>query len=166
MDSFDSLYSEVRNFNLSFLLERSVSVALEETIFYPQGIEPPESILKEYEMENKNTKRHPKKETNRTIRVSESHSKSCMRLKNYYTKTKKAKGKITFDPIINLAIDLLNEDHIKILQNDALKNSDREEIFRQKYFELYNTSSKEDFIGFTQTSAYFEFITAHGHLVS
>ncbi|MGE0632687.1 MAG: hypothetical protein AB7O96_09780 [Pseudobdellovibrionaceae bacterium] len=116
-------------------------------------------------MENKNTKKHSKKETNRTVRVSEDSFQKLHAFKKLLHKTKKSKGAITFEPIIKLAIDLLNEDHIKILQTKALKNSDREEIFRQKYFELYNTHSKEDFIGFTQTPAYFEFIKVHEHLV-
>lgn len=118
-------------------------------------------------MENKKIKKGSKNKSNyHSIRVCNDAYKKLLDFKNLVNKSKKSKGAIKFEPIVKLAIDLLNEDHVKLLQNKSLKSSDRQEIFKHKYFEVYNTNSNEDFIGFTQTPAYMDFIKEHENMVS
>lgn len=71
---------------------------------------------------------------------------------------KKIGGKIKIDQVLDLAVRLLNESHVSQLQSSSLKNSDRQELMRQKYIKLYGQISKEDYIGFTMTDAYSEFL--------
>jgi hypothetical protein len=71
---------------------------------------------------------------------------------------KKIGGKIKIDQVLDLAVRLLNDSHVSQLQSSSLKNSDRQELMRQKYIKLYGQISKEDYIGFTMSDAYPEFL--------
>ncbi|MGE3680268.1 MAG: hypothetical protein AB7G93_00990 [Bdellovibrionales bacterium] len=117
-------------------------------------------------MENKNAKKSSKAQNKmKSKRLSlEILNKAdrALRLANQ----KSAGRKIKLDELLGFALDLVNEDHIKKLQDRSLKNSDRQEILRKKYSELYGPVSPEEFIGVTMTSAYFEFLKEYGHLVS
>lgn len=79
---------------------------------------------------------------------------------------KKAGCKIKLDQVLNLALGLLTSDHIKKLQSDSLKGSDLQEIMRQKYIKQFGNISKEDYIAFTTTSAYAEFLVAQNSVPS
>ncbi len=78
---------------------------------------------------------------------------------------KKAGSKIKIDQVLNLALDLLTEDHINKLKADSLKNSDRQEIMRQKYIKQFGHISKEDYIGFTMTNAYADFLNSQNSVI-
>ncbi len=78
---------------------------------------------------------------------------------------KKIGGKIKIDQVLDLAVRLLNESHVSQLQSSSLKNSDRQELMRQKYIKLYGQISKEDYIGFTMTDAYSEFLKNTSNLI-
>lgn len=83
------------------------------------------------------------------------------------TANKKSLGrKIKIDQLLMKAVDLLTETQIKELQEASLTNSDRQEILRKKYSELYGFVTEEEFIGFTLTAAYFEFLREHGQLIN
>lgn len=73
---------------------------------------------------------------------------------------------IKLDPLLRLALDLVTDEHIRLLQSQSLKNSDRQEILRQKYGEIYGPTSMEEYVAFTLTLAYADFLKEHGHLVA
>ncbi len=73
---------------------------------------------------------------------------------------KKVGSKIKIDQVLNLALDLLTSEHVKKLQTESLKGSDLQEIMRQKYIRQYGNISKEEYIAFTTTSAYADFLVA------
>lgn len=79
---------------------------------------------------------------------------------------KKAGSKIKLDQVINLALGLLTSEHIKKLQADSLKGSDLQEIMRQKYIKQFGDISKEDYLAFTTTSAYAEFLVSQSSLIN
>ncbi len=72
---------------------------------------------------------------------------------------KKAIGrKIKIEQALNLAIELVEEKHIKELQNRSMTNEDRKELLRQKYVELRGSISKDEFTGFMMKSEFLEFV--------
>ncbi len=73
---------------------------------------------------------------------------------------KKVGSKIKIDQVLNLALDLLTSEHVKKLQTESLKGSDLQGIMRQKYIRQYGNISKEEYIAFTTTSAYADFLVA------
>lgn len=77
---------------------------------------------------------------------------------------KKVGGKIKIHQVLDLAVRLLNESHIPKLQSDSLKNSDRQELMRQRYIKQFGEISKEDYIGFTMTTAYVDFLSHQNNI--
>lgn len=109
-------------------------------------------------MENRKvTKRSKAQAKKKSIRVSLETSNKADRILDLANE-KKAGAKIKLDQVFSLALDLINEIHIEKLKMDSLKNSDRQELLRQKYIEQFGQISKEEFIGFTMTDAYSEFL--------
>jgi len=108
---------------------------------------------KSNKVENRNASRA------RSIRINLENQKKAKKLLNL-ANSKKAGRKVKFDQLLDLALELVKEEHIKILQTQTLKNEDRQEILRQKYIEMYGQISKDEFIGFTMTPAYVEFLNA------
>lgn len=79
--------------------------------------------------------------------------------------------KIKAYEILSLGISLIRPEHIKILQEQSLTNEDRQELLRQKYIKLNGPISKRDYVGFTMTPEYVEFLKLHfleikNHLVA
>lgn len=56
--------------------------------------------------------------------------------------------KIKPDEILCFAINLIEADHIKRLQDSSLTNEDYKELLRQFYIETRGKISKDEFIGF------------------
>ena len=118
-------------------------------------------------MENKKSKKGSKnKTTNHSIRVCKETYDLFENFRELANKTRKSKETIKQWQVVRLAGSLLKEEHMSMLQKSNLKYSDRQKIFKQKYFELHNTSSDEDFMAFTETSAYSEFVKEHQSLVA
>ena len=120
---------------------------------------------KEIKMENKKIKKVSKNSSKiHSIRVCDETFKMFDEFKDFVNKTKKFKGTIPLGPIVKLAASLLHEDHAKVLHKSALKNSDRQKFLQQKYSELYGSDSMEDYIGFTMTFAYTDFLKEYGDI--
>jgi hypothetical protein len=66
--------------------------------------------------------------------------------------------KIKFEDMFELALGLVTEEHIKLLQDRSLTYEDRKEILRQKYISVHGAISKDDFTGFMMTAAFHEFL--------
>jgi len=73
---------------------------------------------------------------------------------------------VKVDELLSLSLDLVTEEHIKVLQERSLTNANRQELLRRKYSELYGPVTPEEYIGVTLTPAYFDFLKEHGHIVS
>ena len=126
----------------------------------------PKSILRGDRMEKKKVKQSKKQITMKPTRIYlKTFEKVDAFIKNA-NKNKVGKGKINLALVFDLLAEELSEKHVKMLQSRTLKNSDRQEIIQQKYFEVFNTNSKEEFIGFTLTPEYPEFVKEHQHLVT
>ncbi len=111
------------------------------------------------------TKKSKSQSKNKSVRLSMSTYESANRWVEFANE-KKAGSKIKLDQVLNLAVSLLTPEHIKKLQSDSLKGSDLQEIMRQKYIKQFGHISKEDYIAFTTTSAYVEFLIAQNDLVN
>lgn len=113
-------------------------------------------------METKKGKKPSKsKAIGHSVRVCSETFKMLTDFKNHVNKTKSTKGVIHMEPILRLAASLLTQDHAKILHKSFLKYIDREDYFRQKFFEIHSTNSEEEFKAFTQSEHYFPFIKEH-----
>lgn len=111
------------------------------------------------------TKKSNAKAKNKSVRISVATSEKAERWIELANE-KKAGSKIKLDQILNLAMDLLTPEHIKKLQTDSLKGSDLQELMRQKYIKQFGNISKEDYIAFTTTSAYAEFLVSQKSMVN
>lgn len=115
-------------------------------------------------MENKKvTKKFKIQAKNKSVRISTDTFEKADRWVDLANE-KKAGCKIKLDQILNLALGLLTSDHIKKLQSDSLKGSDLQEIMRQKYIKQFGNILKEDYIAFTTTSAYVEFLVSQSSI--
>ena len=73
----------------------------------------------------------------------------------------KALGRtIKFDELIDLALTLVTDDHLKTLQEVSLSNEDRKERLRQVYISKVGAISKDEWTGFTMTKAFHDFLDA------
>ena len=71
---------------------------------------------------------------------------------------KKLGRKVKFDDLFDLAIELVTDEHCKMLQERSLTHEDRKEILRQKYIAARGAISKDEFTGFMMTAAFPEFL--------
>lgn len=96
-------------------------------------------------------------------------SRSSIRIKTEIKKAAKAHltkvntgnegcRKVKLDDIFELALSLLTDEHLRQLRQKAMTNKGRMEILRQKYIELNSYISEDDFLGFTMTPQFQEFL--------
>ena len=105
-------------------------------------------------MENKTTKSNAKTNQKlKSIRVSLENKKRSEQLRNLANK-KRFGRKVKIDQVLSLALDLVTEDHLKMLQDQSLSHEDRKELLRQKYIEERGPISKDVFTGFTLTAEF------------
>ncbi len=93
----------------------------------------------------------------KSIRISLENQKKAEKFLNLANK-KKIGRTVKFDQALSIALDLLTEDHAKVLQDQSLSNEDRKEILRQKWAELYGPISKDAFTGAMLTKDFSEFL--------
>lgn len=105
------------------------------------------------------TKKSKSQSKNKSVRISSDTFEKADRWVKIANE-KKAGSKVKLDQVLNLAIGLITMEHIKKLQSDSLKGTDLQELMRQKYIKQFGNISKEDYIAFTTTSAYAEFLVA------
>ena len=109
-------------------------------------------------MQKKVTKTNFKKAAKwSNIRVS-SDTKSTAEKLLKCANDKKSGRKIKIDDLLNTALKLIEECHLKNLQNKSLSNEDRKEQLRQIYIKKHGPISKDDFTGFMLSPAYFDFL--------
>lgn len=66
--------------------------------------------------------------------------------------------KIKLDEVLQAGLALIQNEHIRTLQEDSLTNEDRKEILRQKYIAVRGAISRDEFTGFMMTAAFHEFL--------
>lgn len=71
---------------------------------------------------------------------------------------KKSGRKVKFDELVELAIGLVSDEHIKMLQERSLTNEDRMDQLRQRYVETRGPISEDQFIGFMLTADFHDFV--------
>jgi hypothetical protein len=115
-------------------------------------------------MESKTTKTNTKMNQKlKSIRVSSENKKRAEHLRNLANK-KRFGRKVKIDQVLSLALDLVTEDHLKMLQDQSLSHEDRKELLRQKYIEERGPISKDDFTGFTLTAEFQIFLKAQASM--
>jgi hypothetical protein len=73
---------------------------------------------------------------------------------------------VKFDELFDLAIGLINSEHIELLQRRSMTNEDRKENLRQKYVALKGPISKDEFTGFMMTPQFQDFLRQQENLKS
>ena len=71
---------------------------------------------------------------------------------------KKLGRKVKFEDLFELAIGLVTDEHVKLLQERSLTHEDRKEQLRQRYIELRGPISKDSFVGFLMSADFPEFM--------
>jgi hypothetical protein len=66
--------------------------------------------------------------------------------------------KIKLDEVLQTGLALVQQEHIKTLQENSLTNEDRKEILRQRYISIRGPISKDEFTGFMMTAEFAEFL--------
>ena len=79
------------------------------------------------------------------------------------TRLKKANDKdcgrtIKFEDLVSLALGLVTDEHLKLLQEASLSHEDRKELLRQKYIATRGPISKDEFTGFMMTADFQKFV--------
>jgi hypothetical protein len=112
-------------------------------------------------MENKTAKQISKmQQSHKSIRIAQTTEKKLA--KALLTANKKKFGrKIKADQVLNLALEILTDDHIRLLQEQSLTNEDRKEQLRQSYILEVGPISKDQFTGFMMTGEFQKFIATH-----
>ncbi len=96
-----------------------------------------------------------------SIRIKSEIKKTAKALLNRVNNDNKGCRKMKLDDIFELALTLVENDHLKALREKAMTNKGRMEILRQKYIELHSYISEDDFLGFTMKPQFQEFIAQH-----
>lgn len=114
----------------------------------------------EQTMENKNTKTNSKMiQKMKSIRINSENQKRLEKVILLANK-KKIGRKIKVDQVLSLALDLVNEEHIKKMQGQSLSNEDKKELLRQKWSETYGAITKDEFTGVMLTKEFSDFLSA------
>ena len=109
-------------------------------------------------MENKITKVNLKlNQKMKSIRISLENHKKAEKILAVANK-KKIGRTVKIDQVLNIALDLLTEAHIKKLQEQSLSNENRKELLRQKWTEINGHVSREEFTGIMMTKEFFDFL--------
>jgi len=74
---------------------------------------------------------------------------------------KKFGRKIKLDDLLEICLDRITEDDIKMLQNKSIRPDERKEIMRQKYIDIYGEISKAKFTEFMMSAEYISFLKDH-----
>lgn len=100
-----------------------------------------------------------------TLRVSlDFKTAAVARLKEI--NAKETGRNVKMDEMLSVALAKIAETDVQMLRERSLSPSDRQEILRRKYAELHGPTSDEDYIGFTMTPGYADFLREHSHLVA
>ena len=62
--------------------------------------------------------------------------------------------------LIEFALNLVTEEHLKMLQEQSMTNEDRKELLRQKYIAHFGPITKDEFTGFMMKPQFLEFINS------
>lgn len=117
-------------------------------------------------MENKTAKANTKTSAkNKSVRISIENQKKADKVLAVANK-KKLGRKIKLDHILAIALDLVTEEHIRMMQDQSLSNEDRKEQLRQRYIEARGPISRDEFTGFMLTKEFFEFLAEQPGIMS
>lgn len=67
--------------------------------------------------------------------------------------------KVRLSELLEFAVKLVGEDHVRLLQERSLSSDDRKELMRQKYIKTRGPISKVEFTDFQMTAAYIDFLS-------
>lgn len=95
-----------------------------------------------------------------SIRIKENSKRLAINLQDAANK-KKFGRKIKINDVIDFALNLVQSEHIKMLQAQSLTNEDRKEKLRLVYMDKIGAITKEEFTGFMMTDEFNEFRKKH-----
>jgi len=70
---------------------------------------------------------------------------------------KKIGRKIKFDKVLEIALGLLTEDHLALIQDQSLTSENKKELLRQRYIVEVGPITKDEFTGFMMTDEFVVF---------
>ena len=93
-----------------------------------------------------------------SIRVPLALKNSAKKLRDEANSRKKKGRKIHLNEILALGLGLIRKDDLVALEEKTLTHKDRLDLLRQKYIDTHGFISEDDFIGFTMTPQFQEFV--------
>lgn len=115
-------------------------------------------------MQTKNTKSAAKQVNKlKSIRVQLETQRKAERLLAVANK-KRIGRKVKVDQLLNIALNLVTEQHLQSLQEQSLTNEDRKELLRQKYIETRGNISRDEFTGFMMSADFAMFLTEQNQM--
>lgn len=109
-------------------------------------------------MEPKNSKVNSKmNQKMKSVRINSENQKRLEKVIILANK-KKIGRKIKVDQVLSLALELVNEEHIKKMQGQSLSNEDKKELLRQKWSEAHGPITKDEFTGVMLTKEFSDFL--------
>ena len=111
-------------------------------------------------MEMKSTKSNSKEtQKYKSIRISPEIQKKAEKILALINKKKLGRN-VKINPLLNIALDLLTDEHFKKLQDESLTSDERKELLRQKWIELHGHVSKQEFKDIMMTKEYCDFLNS------
>jgi hypothetical protein len=92
----------------------------------------------------------------KSIRISFENQKRAIKILASANK-KKIGRKIKFDQVLEIALGLLTDDHIALIQDRSLTSENKKELLRQKYIVEVGPITKDEFTGFMMTDEFAAF---------
>ncbi len=71
---------------------------------------------------------------------------------------KKFGKKIKFDDLVEIALGLVTDEHLKMLQKRSMTFEDQKELLRQKYIETRGLITRDEFLGFMMEPGFGDFL--------
>ena len=70
--------------------------------------------------------------------------------------------KIKFEDLFDLALGLVTDEHLTLLQERSLSNEDQKERLREKYIAIHGSISRDAFTGYMMTADFQDFLNEQG----
>lgn len=114
--------------------------------------------IKTRKTDGKSTKKSTKATASyASIRTPAELKKDAKKWRDFANKNKSGR-KIKLHEILSIGVGLIAEKDIRELKEKSLTHKERLEILRQKYIGLHGPISEDDFLGFTMTPQFQDFL--------
>jgi len=116
------------------------------------------------ESKEKTESKQTKKAIPRLFNISDETKKKATALMDRVNDKSFGK-KVKLDALLSIALDLVDNSHIKRLQDGSLSNKDRKERALKIYREKVKPVTEDEFTGFMMTSDFIDFMNQYKELI-